>query len=158
MKERAQAVDNSINIIGVTANCGNDTLGVEACKAIKALLIRETDPADVVIINCQEAHLAKTLEQLEQVKSPSDRIRITNAGLMTTITKFETLSLNTGMTTIVLSRTDKITDVTLVQKQSQKEIRGDNRNKGGYLNTFNLTTTEKTHFTIRTVSGAFRFQ
>ncbi len=145
--------DDTIRLIGVTANCGNDTLGIQACDGLLQTLRDEHRLADVIIINCQEAHFEKTLAQLQQRVLHGEPIAIHNAGLMTTYTKVNTLFGGTGMTTIVLSRTDKIRRVELVPEQSQIEVRGKNSNKGGYLNTFRLTTANNNHYTIRSASG-----
>ena len=104
----------SIKITGVTANCGNSTIGEKASESIVGLL--STDGPGVVVINCQEVNYAKQLAQLKAAIAGHPNLQLVQSGLMVTRTKFErdVIAGGTGIATFVLYDTNKIGSVTSI--------------------------------------------
>lgn len=136
-------------VIGVTANCGNSTIGNDATQQITKLL---DQTADLVVINLQEANFYKIERQLRKLLS-NKNIGLATSKFMTTITKPTEIFGRTGIGTIVLFNKSTISDVTLDDGETTKKVRGDNRNKGGLLSTFKIHTKKNETLSLRTISG-----
>ena len=94
----------------ITANCGNDTIGIEASQQIAAL-----GDADFLVINCQEVAIGKTLRQLQAAMSSNYKVICT--GQMATHTKLATqFHSSTGIATFVIHKIDL--DVAIQASQS----------------------------------------
>ena len=145
---------HSLTITGVTANCGNDTLGIKAAQSI-CDAIEVPDGPDVLVIHCQEVHYKKQRAQLQQAIAAHANIDLVASSLMvtrTTIANLDVLAGHTGIATFVLYKKDKLQKVAF-NSQETKEIRGENRNKGGYLNILSITDSAGHTHRIRTISG-----
>lgn len=149
----SQNLPLTIKIIGVTANCANSTMGELASSAIANLLKHEDKPS-AVIINCQEVNYKKQLKQLQKTLTATADLALISSGLMVTRTKFETevLKGHTGMATFVIFNKNKV-NASFTSDESQ-QVRGQNKNKGGFLNT--LMISEKDGLVshrVRTITG-----
>lgn len=137
-------------VIGVTANCGNSTIGSTATTQITELL---GETADLVVINLQEANAYKIEGQLRKLLKDNQNIGLATSKVMPTLTKPLDIFSSTGISTIVLFNKSKIRDVTLDYGAMNKAVRGDNSNKGGLLSTFTIHTNAAETFSLRTISG-----
>lgn len=148
-----------INLIGVTANCGNSTLGENACDEIVKKL-REPNSADLVVINCQEVNLEATLAQL---RGRAPGLVVAASELRTTFTKLHDVNVlkrKTGIATIVVYDPSKINSVSF-DASSRIEVKGkgfkSGRNKGGVIQTLTVSRVgaeaAEPPLKIRTISG-----
>lgn len=143
----------SLKIAAATANCGNDTIGVDSCHEL-VNLVSKPDGPDVLVINCQEVHHRRQQKQLmDEIASQPD-VSVTASDLMVTRTKptVGVLMGNTGIATFVVYKNNRVNSV-IFKPDEVKEIRGNNRNKGGYVNTLTVTDTAGNTQTIKTISG-----
>ena len=142
-----------LKITGVTANCGNDTVGVTACGSIFALLQAPEGP-DVIVLHCQEVHYEKQRLQLMQAIARNANISLAASSLMVTRTtmELEVLAGHTGLATFVLCKQDNVRNAAF-DAQEATEVRGENRNKGGYVNSLLVTDNAGLTHRIATISG-----
>lgn len=81
----------------ITANCGNDVIGKNACKKIANML--QAEKPDFYIINCQEVAVEATLRQLQ--KAAGKGYTVVCIGQMATHTKLSTqFHSGTGIATL----------------------------------------------------------
>ena len=138
-----------INIQAATANCGNDTLGDEALSK----LISEADMSGLMIVNCQEVNLEKTMEKLEK-KLIGTHLSSAHSELRKTFTKVEwsVVTGSTGMASIVIFDKTKIKAVQF-NEMEKKEAAGKNSNKGATINTVLITDMDGHNYPIQTIAG-----
>lgn len=142
-----------LKIIGVSANCGNGTLGKNACKSITNLL---STKADLIIINCQEVSLREALNELKKSIQNTPKIEVAVSKLRVTRTKIFSLNVllgNTGIATIVIYNKDKVSSAQFDKNAQLNTLSGDNSNKGANINQLLITDHHGNHFTIKTIAG-----
>ncbi|MCX7117202.1 MAG: hypothetical protein NTW94_04725 [Legionellales bacterium] len=155
---------NNISLCGITATCGNHTLGDDRCDELIRRLKAPGGP-DVVILTCQEVELPAQVKQLERSLSASSEIKLTTSSLMLTFGRHVlTGHTSTGYATLVLYRDDNIKNVSFV-KDDVLEIRGSiipgkRWNHGGHSNTLLITCCQEdrpdatpTVYRVSTLSG-----
>ncbi|AWN74023.1 hypothetical protein LEAN103870_00025 [Legionella anisa] len=122
----------------ITANCGNDTLGSNACEEISQLLI--DDKADFFVINCQEAHFENTRKQLEDMLPEGYNVKCLSQ--IATHTKLDTQVFSTtGMATFVIYREGLEVNVEGKPVEARREnsrLSGSGYNKGGLVTDFTV--------------------
>ena len=146
-------VSVGIKISGVSANCGNSTIGERATANIVSLL--NGDGPAVVVINCQEVHYTRQVEQLQRAIASNPNLQLVRSDLMVTRTKFdrEVMAGRTGIATFVLYDKTKVGSVAFDPSKA-REVRGENKNKGGYLNTLVIKALgSAAQVQVRTISG-----
>jgi hypothetical protein len=143
--------EKALHIAAVTANCGNDTLGKTSCDALLASLKKEDGPA-VLIVHCQEVHFTQQKKQFE--RALSGPLECIAAPLMRTHTKlsWEVICGNTGITSFVLYNKNKIKSLQFIPPAAEM-LRGGNNNKGGYLNTLEISDHNNEHYQLRLISA-----
>lgn len=128
----------------ITANCGNDAIGMVAGGEIARLLAE--DNADFYVINCQEVHFENTQKQLEALVSEGYKVEC--LGQMATHTKLDTqFHSNTGIASFIIYKNDLV-----LSKKTPREARrspgdglferlssGPGYNKGGLVTDFSIT-------------------
>lgn len=123
----------------ITANCGNDTLGLTASQSIADLFVE--DDADFYVINCQEAHFRNTQEQLEQL-FPQEMYEVRCLSQMPTHTKLNTqIFPTTGMATFVIYKKEldiRIDDTPKTARRESSRLEGSGYNKGGMVTNFSI--------------------
>lgn len=142
-----------LKIIGVSANCGNSTLGKNACKSIGNLL---STKADLIIINCQEILLIDAINELKKNIQNTPQLEITVSKLRVTRTKVFSLNVllgNTGIATIVIYNKDKVSHAQFDEKAQLNTLSGDNSNKGANINQLLIADHHGNQFTIKTIAG-----
>jgi hypothetical protein len=145
--------ETRLKLYGVTANCGNSTLGQNACKHLNNLL---SDDADLVVINCQEISLRDAIKELQCAIPKSVNIGIAVSNLRKTRTKFFSLDVlrgNTGIATIVLYNKDKINSAQFNHANQLNTQSGNNSNKGGSINQLLITEKNGTQYKIKTITA-----
>lgn len=145
-------VPRLVRFAAVTANCGNSTIGADTSRVIADLLQAPGGP-DVLVINCQEVHAKNQLQQLNEAVA-LQKVGVLSSDLMVTRTKptVEVMSGNTGIATFVLYKKDVVRHASFDKRLAQ-EVRGKNKNKGGYLNTLTITGHGGEILKIKTISG-----
>lgn len=118
-----------------TTNNGNTTLGKAACARIKELMA--SSDTELMILQCQETHLKKTLEELEQTFKDTD-YGITNSHLMVTHTKPKVYwSKSTGLVTIAIHKKTlnvRFSPAAIESRRANQKSAFDNGfNKGGLI-------------------------
>lgn len=148
--EAASTMPTRIKIAGVTANCGNSTMGVITTRLVLNSLRTEDGP-HLIVINCQEVDYKKQLDELTDVIC-AERLALRSSHLMRTITKAGKVLDLTGIATFIVYNPDIIKYATL-EESADIEVRGPNKNKGGLINHFNITPHYGQVFQLKTISG-----
>ena len=146
--------DHELCVRGVTANCGNSTIGERSTDKLVSIMAAPGGP-DILVIHCQEVHWAKERKQLQLALNNHPKLGLVASDLMVTRTKFEkeVIARHTGIATFVLYNTDRVKEAHFAPKEQQM-VRGKNKNKGGLLNTLVVTKRDDPHpHRIRTISG-----
>jgi hypothetical protein len=81
-----------------TANCGNDTIGVNTCEKV----FQSNVGSDFFVINCQEVDYKKNLEQLQRAAGDNFTVQMVNS--MDTYTKLNTALGGIGMASYIVCR------------------------------------------------------
>jgi|GEM_PF-2315885 len=137
----------------ITANCGNDTLGMHASKRLAELLSRDGNGKaglDFCAINCQEVHFSKAKKELEQalIDANLGQYSVTLVGQMATPTKAESFDDiqnavfgNTGMASFIIHRNDIKVNIDSVQEARRNPWArvGTAYNKGGLVSRCTMT-------------------
>ncbi|MDF1828134.1 MAG: hypothetical protein P1U39_07625 [Legionellaceae bacterium] len=139
----------------MTANCGNETLGLKASKRIAGLFNqKDKKPLDFCVINCQEVHFDKTKKELEQALKHAGLTgySVTLVGKMTTPTKVASpkdiknaLWGNTGMASFIIHKNDIKIQIDSVEEARRNPwaSMGTAYNKGGLVSRCTVTKTSK---------------
>lgn len=155
-----------LKLMGVTANCGNQTLGQETCEALADCFQNPLKPP-LMVINCQEVHREAALGELQQAVQAKG-LAVASSDLMVTRTKKTpaVLAGKTGMCTFVIYDPKDVVvsfkaDETAKIRRSPSALPwGSSYNKGGLRTLCEVTpaATSKTKqlssaLTIQCVSG-----
>lgn len=144
-----------LSIVGATANCGNGTLGLDACAKMVDLLDKDTGSADILIINCQKVSLQATLKELKNAIPENSLIEVMGSDLRVTRTNvfgFDAMVGRTGIATIVLYRKDKVSNIQF-KPEASISTTVDNTNKGGLVNALSIKSADGSEYSIRTISA-----
>lgn len=139
----------------LTANCGNDTLGLTASQSIAELFVE--DDADFFVINCQEAHFRNTQEQLERF-FPQEKYEVRCLSQMPTHTKLDTQVFpTTGMATFVIYKKEldlRIDGNPQIARRENSRLDGSGYNKGGMVTNFSIERKNpKERIQVQAVTG-----
>lgn len=154
------------NYRAITANCGNDTLGMYASKRIAELLCRDGSGKaglDFCAINCQEVHFSTAKKELEQalIDANLGQYSVLLVGKMATPTKagsFDDIQNSvfgsTGMASFIIHRNDIKVNIDSVQEARRNPWArvGTGYNKGGLVSRFTMTKQSEV-LDIELVSG-----
>jgi len=140
----------------VTANCGNDTIGKNAAKAL-ASRVNESS-LDAMVINCQETDFRKTPKHLQKALEKAglgNDYTVTCLGKMATHTKLGTqFHSNTGIASYVIHKKDLAIEVSSTIPVRREEKRGGSGyNKGGLVTEFSMTPKGGQAVRLQTTSG-----
>ncbi len=140
----------------ITANCGNDTLGVDASNEIATLLHGEG--ADFFIINCQEVHFSRAKEQLERaIRERGLDYQVNCLSQMVTRTKLSQALPNTGIASFIIHKSELVVGDEIESTEARrnpKAMLGSSFNKGGLVTNFTLGKKDGTGgIRIQTVSA-----
>ncbi|VEB36893.1 hypothetical protein [Legionella cherrii] len=143
----------------ITANCGNDTIGIEASSNLANNI--DADGADFYIINCQETHFEKTQKQLEEALIKKG-YKVKCLAQMATHTKADTqLHSNTGIATFIVYKNElDLSDIKSAEARRtpasgflERISSGSGFNKGGLVTNFAIKRNDGERIDIQAVSG-----
>ncbi|MCW8410313.1 hypothetical protein OQJ13_15135 [Legionella sp. PATHC035] len=142
----------------ITANCGNDTIGIEASRELADKI--DQDGADFYLINCQETHFEKTQKQLEAVLG--EGYQVACLGQMATHTKADTqFHSNTGIASFIIYKKELVlSDINSTEARRtpasgflERISSGAGFNKGGLVTNFAIKRPDGERIDIQAVSG-----
>ena len=138
----------------ITANCGNDVIGIAASEKIATQLI--DDQLDFIVINCQEVNFANTKKQLQEALGDNSDYSVALLSKMSTHTKpLEQLHRNTGLASFVIHKNNLTVQVTgrVKARRDVSRFSGSGYNKGALVTDFKVTTASGAPLRLQTVSG-----
>ncbi|MCW8397748.1 hypothetical protein OQJ26_02965 [Legionella sp. PATHC038] len=146
----------------ITANCGNDTIGIDASRELAEKIEEDIEKggADFYIINCQETHFEKTQQQLEAVIGEGYKVQC--LGQMATHTKLDTqFHSNTGIASFIVYKKELvISDINSTEARRtpasgflERISSGAGFNKGGLVTNFAITREDGERIDIQALSG-----
>lgn len=122
----------------ITANCGNDAIGMTAASTIANQI--KNDDADFYVINCQEVDFDTTLSQLLTTCAPEYQVAI--VGNMSTHTKLTTqFHDGTGIASFVIYKNTCALpppETRAARRNNNRLSGGSGYNKGGLISDFTL--------------------